>query len=97
MARIELFEHSGFGGRQVVLTDDESNLDAIHNFNDETSSCRVTSGTFTLFQHINYEGFSFTVCARGGPGSDGEYPNPSTLADRNGVVSSVKKNSDEPQ
>ncbi len=97
MASIEVFKDDNYLAGGVSLTDDEPDLLANWNFNDVVSSVKVHSGTFTLFKDKDFKGYSFTVCARGGPDSNGEYPNQRWLADRGDVISSVKKNSDEPQ
>jgi hypothetical protein len=95
MAEIHLFRDTNFLGGSIIKTADDNNL---HNdgFGDVISSVRVISGTFTLFQHTNFGGFSFTVCKTGGPNSDGEYPNAQSLAGRGDSISSLKVNSDLP-
>ena len=95
MAQIQLFHDSNFLGGSITKTGNDANL-SNDGFNDKVSSVIVTSGTFTLFQHSNFGGFSFTVSKTGGPNSDGRYPNPASLADRNDAISSLKKNSDNP-
>jgi Beta/Gamma crystallin len=95
MAHIELFRDANFSGGSIAKTDTDSNLKD-EGFNDVVSSAIVTSGTFTLFQDVNFQGFAITVCRTGGPNSDGRYPNPKALAGRNDVISSIRKNSDQP-
>jgi hypothetical protein len=96
MAHIRLFSDDNFEGREISRTDSDANLHP-EGFGDVVSSVIVVSGTFTLFQHINHTGFSVTVSKRGGPHSNGRYPSPSSLGGRNDVVSSIRKNSDQPQ
>jgi Beta/Gamma crystallin len=96
MAEIRLFNDRDFKGGEVRVTGDEANLHATQGFGDRLSSVIVTSGTFTLFQDINFQGFSFTVSSAGGPDSNGQYPSPKEMADRNDVISSIRKNSDQP-
>jgi hypothetical protein len=95
MAQIRLFNDDNFRGGEVDITENVSNLDDL-GFNDRLSSVIVTSGTFTLFEHSNFQGFSFTVSKTGGPDSNGLYPNPQAMAGRNDVISSVLVNSDQP-
>lgn len=59
---ITLYEHADFNGRKVILT--ESNMDLTQiGFNDKASSLKVASGTWIVYQHINYEGRSYQVSA----------------------------------
>jgi Beta/Gamma crystallin len=95
MALMQLFRDSNFLGGSITKTDSDNNLPN-DGFNDAVSSVIVTSGTFTLYQDVNFRGFSFTVCKTGGPASDGRYPNPQSLAGRNDAISSLQKNSDDP-
>jgi hypothetical protein len=95
MARVQLFRDANFLGGSITKTDSDNNLPN-DGFNDVVSSVIVTSGTFTLYQDVNFGGFSFTVTKTGGPNSDGRYPNPQSLAGRNDAISSLKKNSDNP-
>ena len=91
MAEVKLYRDTDFRGGSVTLSDDNPNLKDL-NFNDVVSSVEVVSGTFTLFQNINFDGYSLTVSSKGGPESDGRYPSPQWMANRNDVVSSVRKN-----
>jgi Beta/Gamma crystallin len=95
MAEIQLFRDSNFLGGSITKTASDNNLKNA-GFNDALSSVIVTSGTFTLYQDVNFGGYSFTVCKTGGPNSDGRYPNPQALAGRNDAISSLKVNSDNP-
>lgn len=65
MASITLYEHAGFQGKTLELTEDAPNFVSL-NFNDVTSSIRVKSGTWTLYQHVDYKGKSLTL-------SEGDY------------------------
>jgi Beta/Gamma crystallin len=95
MAQIQLFRDSNFVGGSITKTNSNGNLKN-DGFNDVVSSVIVTSGTFTLFQDVNFGGFSLTVSATGGPNSDGKYPSQQSLAGRGDRISSLKKNSDQP-
>jgi hypothetical protein len=65
MAEVQLFNDSDFKGGQItVFSTNESLLE--EGFSDRLSSVIVVSGTFTLFEHIKFGGFSFTVCKTGG-------------------------------
>ena len=54
-ASIILYEHAEFKGRELKLSRDAPNFCDLQ-FNDILSSVRVTSGTWTLYQHVNYQG-----------------------------------------
>ena len=54
-ASIVLYEHAGFKGRELKLSRDAPNFCDLQ-FNDILSSVRVTSGTWTLYQHVDYQG-----------------------------------------
>ena len=95
MARIQLFRDVEFSGTPLIKNASDANL-TNDGFNDVISSVVVDSGTFTLYEHANFEGYSFTVCKTGGPDSDGRYPHPLTLAGRENKISSIRKNSDQP-
>jgi Beta/Gamma crystallin len=95
MAEIRLFNDTDFKGGEIRLTDSDSDLKN-EGFGDRLSSVIVTSGTFTLYQDASFKGFSLTVSKVGGPNSDGRYPNPQSMGNRNDVISSVRKNSDQP-
>lgn len=95
MGKIQLYRDSDYKAGAVTLTGDIKNLKEV-NFNDVTSSVIVESGTFTLYQDADFEGWSVTVSAVGGPADDGKYPSPKFLGDHNDSVSSVRKNSDKP-
>jgi hypothetical protein len=97
MAEVRLFNDENFKGGDIRITADDRDLAIPQGFGDRLSSAIVTSGTFTLFQDKDFKGFSYTASKVGGPNSDGRYPSPQTMAGRNDLVSSVKKNSDEPR
>jgi hypothetical protein len=80
----------------IELTGDSTNLKTQQRFNDAISSVIVYSGTWTLYEDINFHGNSFTVCSAGGPDNDGRYPYPNSLAGRNDAISSVRLNSEQP-
>ena len=61
--KIILYEHCGFKGRQLVLESSDSDLRSSC-FNDTASSVKVQSGTWRLWEHINFTGRCFQV----GPG-----------------------------
>lgn len=60
MSRITLYEKPGGAGREVTLTKSTPDL-RVHDFDDITSSIKVQSGTWILYESINYGGRSFTV------------------------------------
>jgi hypothetical protein len=95
MAEAQLFRDANYKGGAVTVTEDVAKLSS-KNFNDVTTSVIVKSGTFTLYQDDDFNGWSITVSAVGGPDSNGRYPNSSTLGGHNDKVSSVRKNSDNP-
>jgi Beta/Gamma crystallin len=92
MAWLKMYSDKNYGGCEVCSDGDRPSLSAI-GFNDILSSIKVESGTWTLFQHANYAGYSVTVSAHGGPNNDGEYPDSSWLGGRNDVFSSMRLNS----
>jgi hypothetical protein len=96
MAEVRLFNDIDFAGGEVRVTSSNPSLKD-EGFSDRLSSVIVTSGTFTLFEDVDFRGYSFTVSKTGGPNSDGRYPNPQAMAGRNDAVSSIKLNSAEPK
>ena len=60
---IILYEHGGFKGKELTLEYSTSDL-RISNFNDIASSVKVQSGTWRLWEHVNFTGRSYKV----GPG-----------------------------
>ncbi|MCU0289904.1 MAG: beta/gamma crystallin family protein [Acidobacteria bacterium] len=93
MAVAKLYEHNNYQGQQILADGDIPDF-RTKGFNDKLSSVIVTSGTFTLYEHINYLGFSVTICSKGGPGNNGYYPSADFLGGRNDTYSSIRKNSD---
>ena len=81
---IALFLHTNYGGYMVVLQDSQPNLGSI-NFDHRLSSFIVTGGSWTLYDHANYQGRSSTIS---GPKQHPHYP--SQIG--NDQVSSVRKN-----
>ena len=61
--KIVLYEHAQFKGRELALESSTSDLRS-SNFNDKASSVKVQSGTWILWEHINFTGRSYKV----GPG-----------------------------
>ena len=60
---IKLYEHWRYEGREVSLTDSNTNLVNI-GFNDKVSSVKVESGKWILWEHIQFEGKYYII----GPG-----------------------------
>ena len=54
-ARAVLYEHVGYQGRSLEVSDDMPNLVAL-GFNDIASSMRVSGGTWEVCEHVNYQG-----------------------------------------
>ena len=95
MAKAILYENSNYSGYSVQVTLDIPDFTKIH-FNDRLTSAKVESGTFTLYEHVNFGGSSVTICSTGGPSSDGNYPSSAFLGGRNDFYSSIRRNSDKP-
>lgn len=79
---IVLFQHDIYRGRMLVLYGSEPNFPFV-NFGDHVSSVIVTGGTWTLYEHSNYQGRS----SRLGPG---EYSNIHSSGVGGDSVSSVR-------
>ena len=80
---IVLYKEGHFKGQNLPLTKPAHDL-RIHNFDKETSSIRVVSGSWELYEGVNYTGNSITVAS-------GSYDSPflqSQLQDGN--ISSVQ-------
>ena len=60
---IILYEHGRFQGKELTLESSTSDLRS-SNFDDKASSVKVQSGTWRLWEHINFTGRSYKV----GPG-----------------------------
>ncbi|HKY26639.1 MAG TPA: beta/gamma crystallin-related protein [Pyrinomonadaceae bacterium] len=74
MAKIIAFAKQNFeGNNTLVSTENVPNLKP-SGLNNDISSIIVISGTWVLFEHINYEGNSWTVSNSGGSTEDGCYP-----------------------
>jgi len=87
-----IYTGQNFTGDHIVITDNTYYIGP--NFNDQIRSVKVDSGTFTLYQHAGYSGYSVTVSQYGGDtSSNGAYPSPSFLGGATDY-SSVYKNSD---
>lgn len=95
MPTLRLFRDKDYKGGEVPVTGNTPSLVGL-GFNDVISSLQVEGGTWTLYQDINFRGFSVTVSAsaHGGQNNDGRYPNPDWLGGRNDTFSSIRKNSD---
>jgi hypothetical protein len=93
MAHLKVYRDSQYQGGHLDVTGNIENLKE-DNFNDVISSVYVESGTFTMYQDAEYDGWSVTVSEHGGPNGDGYYPEPSTFGDHNDEVSSIKLNSE---
>ena len=63
LPKIILYEHAGFRGKELALESSTSHLRS-SNFNDKASSVKVQSGTWKLWEHINFAGKCYQV----GPG-----------------------------
>jgi len=96
MARIRLYRDDEYKGGEVLVEGDVKDLQKEKGFGDVVSSVKVESGTFTLYQDKDHGGYSLTVCKTGGRDSNGNYSNKQWLAGRGDVISSVKRNSDNP-
>jgi hypothetical protein len=77
-----LFQDNNFGARMVTLTGAQSNFKNIY-FNDETSSVIVVSGTWSLYEDINFKGTKWTLGV-------GQYATPQAGGFNNDAISSVQ-------
>ena len=82
--KIILYEHAQFKGKELALESSISDLRS-SNFNDKASSVKVQSGTWKLWEHINFTGRCYEV----GPG-DYDFGIISAQIG-NDVISSVEK------
>ncbi|MEG4811466.1 beta/gamma crystallin-related protein [Microcoleus sp. F8-D3] len=96
MAKAKLYTDTNYQGRTVDVTSDTTDFTAI-DFNDKVSSIIVESGTFTLYSDVLFQGYSVTICSKGGPSSDGKYPSYIFLGGLNDYFSSIRVNSNEPK
>ena len=92
MAVCILFKDRDMRGNSLHLGASERDLrnrgEGNGNWNDETSSIRIVSGTWQFFDHINFDGARSPVL---GPG---DYPTHDHFGLPNDVMSSVLKVSD---
>jgi hypothetical protein len=65
MASITVYKDTNFNGQSLTFPYPVDNLVTIGNFNDQTSSCRIASGTWILYEDTEYQGHSSIL----GPGS----------------------------
>ena len=63
LSTIQLYEHAGFQGRELILHNSTPDLRKL-DFNDKASSVVVSEGQWKLWEHVNYTGKFFIV----GPG-----------------------------
>ena len=64
-SHITLYERADFKGREISSTQSIPDLRCVRDFDDVASSFKVQSGTWTVYQHVDYSGTSYTV----GPGT----------------------------
>ncbi|AXE31345.1 hypothetical protein DK842_16425 [Chromobacterium phragmitis] len=83
MAEIILYQNSNFGGRSVDLTSNSANLGTDYNFNDQTSSIRVVSGTWLLYKDAGFASTCWIL-------TPGEYSSPGTWGGSNDSISSLR-------
>lgn len=79
-----LFQDDNFGARMVTLTGAESNFANI-DFNDKVSSAIIISGTWNLYEDINFKGTKWTLKV-------GEYKTPQEGGFSNDTISSAQPN-----
>jgi hypothetical protein len=91
MPTIHLFKDENFQGEEIVLNRGDENL-INSNFNDTISSIFVETGTWTGYEHVNFQGISVTFAPNGGPQDDGRYPNASYFGGLNDQFSSIRMN-----
>ncbi len=77
-----LFEHGNYQGRMLVLYGSSPYLRLL-DFNDRVSSVIITGGSWTLYEHRDYNGRTTTLSA-------GDYPNIHTLHIGGDTVTSVR-------
>ena len=94
-AEMIVYENTAFGGNSLTITGNINNLKD-ENFNDRISSVLVKEGTFTLYQHQDFGGYSVTVSSRGGLLNLGFYINSDMLGGRNDAFSSIRFDSNLP-
>lgn len=89
MSKITLFQHNDYKAPEVPLDDSCPNFLDIP-FNDVVSSAKVESGTWQIYEHVNYTGRSVTLSANGGPNGNGLYPSTEFMGGFNDQFSSIK-------
>ncbi|HEV7253453.1 MAG TPA: beta/gamma crystallin-related protein [Mesorhizobium sp.] len=88
MALVYLYVDENFSGSSLGLRSTQNDLSDFtngigFNWNDETSSIRVVSGTWEFFEHVNHDGARMTL----GPG---DYPNMHNFPVKDNELSSIK-------
>ena len=82
MSSIQLFQNTNYGGRSESFTGPISNL-GIYDFNDRTSSCKISDGIWMLYEDYNFQG----DCSILAPGS---YSDSSAMKFSNDSLSSLR-------
>ena len=82
MASITIYERDNYGGRSVTLTCANSKL-GNEGFNDKTSSCKVESGRWILYQNYDFGGHYSIL----GPG---DYADAKAMGFSNDSLSSLR-------
>jgi len=83
-AQITLYRDTNFGGRAVTLsTCGSSNLGNDYGFNDQTSSIRVQSGIWLVYDDSDFSGRVYVL-------TPGEYPSPGTWGGSGDALSSAR-------
>ncbi|MDU8913629.1 beta/gamma crystallin-related protein [Aestuariicoccus sp. MJ-SS9] len=74
MSKIIVFDKQNYEGSDTMVAED--NVESLKGtgLNNDISSIIVISGTWVLYEHVNYSGKSWTVSDSGGPAQDGCYP-----------------------
>lgn len=87
MAKIIAFAKQNFEGNNTMVS--TTNVPSLKTtgLNNDISSIIVISGTWVLYEHINYAGNSWTVSNSGGPTEDGCYPTYSNYWANNSIGS----------
>ena len=93
MAKIILFENSGFEGKSLTLTGSEPNLEK-RSFNDKVSSMIIRRGVWILYEHIDYGGKQWEVSYLSGVDKDGALGDSVEWHGENDKISSVKLKSE---
>lgn len=90
MAKIIVFNKQDFEGNDTMVS--TANVQSLKGtgLNNNISSIIVISGTWVLYEHIDYKGNSWTVSNSGGPGGDGCYISYSDWSGPNNAIGSFK-------